>query len=91
MEARAAVFEYIEVFYNRQRLPSYNPQLNVIERFRKLLRRRATHDRLFADLEELKGSLRASLGYYQTARRKIRGLISGCYAPPEEPTKSTGT
>ena len=74
-----------------KRLPSYSPQLNVIERFWKLLRRRATHDRLFANLEKLKGSLRASLSYYQTVKRKIRSLIVGCYAPPEEPTKSTGT
>ena len=29
------------------RLPSYSPQLNVIERFWKKLRRRATHNRLF--------------------------------------------
>ena len=28
------------------RLPSYSPQLNVIERFWRLLRRRATHNRL---------------------------------------------
>ena len=74
-----------------KRLPSYSPQLNVIERFWKLLRRRATHNRLFANLEKLKGSLRASLSYYQTVKRKIRSLIAGCYAPPEEPTKSTGT
>ena len=30
-----------------KRLPSYSPQLNVIERFWKVLRRRATHNRLF--------------------------------------------
>ena len=33
-----------------KRLPSYSPQLNVIERFWKLLRRRATHNRLFDTL-----------------------------------------
>ena len=66
-----------------KRLPSYSPQLNVIERFWKLLRRRATHNRLFAGLAELKRSLRASLCYYQTVRGKIRGLIAGCYAPPQ--------
>ena len=74
-----------------KRLPSYGPQLNVIERFWELLRRRATHNRLFAGLAELKRSLRASLCYYQTLRGKIRGLIAGCYAPPQEQTRSTGT
>jgi transposase len=33
-----------------QRLPSYSPQLNPIERFWKKLRRRATHNRLFDSL-----------------------------------------
>ena len=50
------------------RLPSYSPQLNVIERFWKVLRQRATHNRLFESLAELKRSLRASLCYYQTMR-----------------------
>ena len=36
-----------------KRLPSYSPQLNVIERFWKLLRRRATHNRLFDTLADL--------------------------------------
>src|SRR4051812_9991105 len=57
------------------RLPSYSPQLNVIERFWKLLRRRATHNRLFDGLAELKRSLRASLCYYQTMRGRVRSLI----------------
>ena len=56
------------------RLPSYSPQLNVIERFWKLLRRRATHNRLFDDLADLKRSIRASLCYFQTVRGRIRGL-----------------
>ena len=74
-----------------KRLPSYSPQLNVIERFWKLLRRRATHNRLFAALAELKGSLRASLSYYQTVKKKVGRMIAGCYATPREPTKSAGT
>jgi transposase len=41
-----------------KRLPSYSPQLNVIERFWRLLRRRATHNRLFDRLAELKRSIR---------------------------------
>ncbi|MBN9523074.1 transposase [bacterium] len=55
-----------------QRLPSYSPQLNPIERFWKKLRRRATHNRLFDTLADLKTSLRASLSYFQTARHKVK-------------------
>jgi len=72
------------------RLPSYSPQLNFIERFWKLLRRRATHNRYFDALADLKRSLRASLSYYQTVRGRIRSLIAGCYGPPPERTESTG-
>ena len=32
------------------RLPSYSPQLNVMERFWRVLRRRTTHNRLFASM-----------------------------------------
>ena len=73
-----------------KRLPSYSPQLNVIERFWKLLRRRATHNRLFETVADLKRSLRASLCYCQTVRGRIRSLVAGCYAPPVKPTASTG-
>lgn len=58
-----------------KRLPSYSPQLNPIERFWKKLRRRATHNRLFDTLADLKHSLRASLSYYQTMRQKILSLL----------------
>jgi transposase len=60
-----------------KRLPSYSPQLNPIERFWKKLRRRATHNRLFETLAELKSSLRASLCYFQTMRQKVRSIIEG--------------
>ena len=36
-------FPHLELY----RLPSYSPQLQVIERFWRVLRRRATHNRLF--------------------------------------------
>lgn len=75
------------VFY---RLPSYSPQLNVIERFWKLLRRRATHNRLFGSLADLKRSLRASLCYYQTMRGRVRSLIDGCYTRHENQTDLSG-
>jgi DDE superfamily endonuclease len=59
-----------------KRLPSYSPRLNPIERFWKLLRRRATHNRLFDTLADLKRSLRNSLSYFQTMSGRIRSLIS---------------
>jgi transposase len=60
-----------------KRLPSYSPQLNPIERFWKTLRRRATHNRLFDTLADLKASLRASLSYFQTVRQKVKSIIEG--------------
>jgi transposase len=74
-----------------KRLPSYSPQLNVIERFWRLLRRRATHHRLFDTLADLKRSIRASLCYFQTVRQRIRTLIAKCYPCPVNQTRSTGT
>jgi hypothetical protein len=58
-----------------KRLPSYSPQLNPIERFWKALRRRATHNRLFDTLADLKRSLRASLSYFQTMRARVKTLL----------------
>jgi transposase len=73
------------------RLPSYSPQLNVIERFWKLLRRRATHNRLFEALADLKRALRANISYFQTVRERIQSLIEDCYPmPTEKQTASTG-
>ncbi len=74
-----------------KRLPSYSPQLNVIERLWKLLRRRATHNRLFDTLADLKRSIRASLCYFQTVRRRIRSLIANCYPRPTNQKTSAGT
>jgi DDE superfamily endonuclease len=58
-----------------QRLPSYSPQLNPIERLWKALRRRATHNRLLDTLADLKKSLRASLCYFQTMRGRVQTLL----------------
>ena len=58
-----------------KRLPSYSPQLNPIERFWKKLRRRATHNRLFDTLADLKQSIRSSLCYFQTMRHKVKSLL----------------
>jgi transposase len=60
-----------------KRLPSYSPQLNPIERLWKKLRRRATHNRLFDALADLKASLRASLCYFQTVRQKVKSILEG--------------
>ncbi len=57
------------------RLPSYSPQLQVIERFWKVLRRRATHNRLFLTLARLKQALRNSLCYYQTLKHRVLSFI----------------
>lgn len=57
------------------RLPSYSPQLNPVERFWKLLRRRATHNRLFDTLADLRKSIRNSLCYFQTVRDRVRTMI----------------
>jgi hypothetical protein len=59
------------------RLPAYSPKLNPIERFWKVLRRRATHNRLFDSLAELKESVRNSLRYFQTMRGRVKQLING--------------
>jgi transposase len=55
--------------------PSYSPQLQLIERFWKVLRRRATHNRLFRALTQLKRALRNSLCYYQTLKHRVLSLI----------------
>jgi transposase len=57
------------------RWPSYSPHLQLIERFWKVLRRRATHNRLFRALGQLKQTLRNSLCYYQTLRHRVLSLI----------------
>lgn len=70
-----------------KRLPGYSPQLNPIERFWKLLRRRATHNRLFDTLADLKLSIRNSLCYFQTVRQRVKTMLN---RPPKKRTQSTG-
>lgn len=60
-----------------KRLPRYRPQFNPIEQFCKVLRRRATHNRLFDAIAEMKKSVGASLSYFQTVRHRILTLIKG--------------
>ena len=73
-----------------KRLPSYSPQHNIIEHFWKLLRRRATHNRFFENLSELKRSIRVSLSYFQTVKKRTRKLVAKCYLPPGNRTASAG-
>lgn len=73
------------------RLPSYSPCLNVIERFWRKLRRRATHNRLFDTLADLKRSVRNSLSYFQTVRTRIQTMVAGCYSTKKNATASPGT
>ena len=56
-------------------LPSSSPQLQVIERFWKVLRRRATHNRLFPTMAQLKQTLRNNLCYYQTLKHRVLSVI----------------
>jgi hypothetical protein len=59
-----------------KRLPAYSPSLNPIERFWRVLRRRATHNRLFDTLADLKRSVRNSLCYFQTVRSRVATLVA---------------
>ena len=53
------------------RLPSYSPQLNAMERFWRIMRRQAMHNRLFTIRSELRQTLCYNLCYYQSMRHKV--------------------
>jgi hypothetical protein len=69
--AALKVVPHVEVY----RLPSYSPQLQLIERLWKVLQRRATHNRLFPTTRQLRQALRSSLCYYQTLKHRVLSLI----------------
>ena len=71
-----------------KRRPSYRPQLNPIERFWRVRRRRATHNRLFETLADLRRSVRSSLSYFQTMRERVRSLLN---RQPRKRTASAGS
>jgi transposase len=73
------------------RLPSYSPHLNPIERFWRRLRRRATHNRLFDTLGDLRRSVRNSLCYFQTVRGRVQGLVAKSYNRTENRKASAGS
>jgi hypothetical protein len=66
-----ATYPHLQLY----RLPSYSPQLNVIERFWRVLRRRATHNRLFTSMTALRTTLRNNISYFQTMRQRVLSLI----------------
>jgi hypothetical protein len=75
---RGALMAHVLATYPQlrlQRWPSDSPQLQVIERFWRVLRRRATHNRLFASMAGLRTTLRNTLCYYQSMRQKVLSLI----------------
>jgi transposase len=56
-------------------LPSASPKLQVIERFWKVRRRRATHYRLLPTMAQRKRTLRNNLCYYQTLKQRVLSVI----------------
>lgn len=73
----AAITEVLEAYphLHLYRLPSYSPHLNVVERLWRVLRRRATHNRLFLSMAALRTALRASFCYFHTMRHKVLSLL----------------
>jgi transposase len=65
-------------------LPSYSPQLNGIERFWRVLRRRAPHNRLFASMAAWRTTLRNNLSYFQTMKQKVLSLIESARKAKKE-------
>jgi transposase len=84
-----ALAEYPHLEFKR--LPSYSPHLNVIERLWRVLRRRATHNRLLNQLADLKRSIRNSLCYFQAVRGRVRSLISRRSTRPANRKASAGS
>ena len=58
-----------------KRLLNRSPQLSLIERFWKLLRRRATPNRLFDTLADLRQSIRSSLSSFQTMQVQVKTML----------------
>jgi transposase-like protein len=71
----------------RERSPSDSPQVNPVERFGRVLRRRATPNRLFDSLADLRRSLRSGLSYFRTMRGRVRPLVN---RQPRKRTPSAG-
>jgi transposase len=56
-------------------LPSYSPNLNIVERVWKLTKKLATHNRFFASLQESKEAIRRRFNRFQGNPASLRGLV----------------
>jgi hypothetical protein len=65
------------------RLPSYNPQLNSIERLWKPLRRDVSHNRLFDSMDDLTAALSRRLRRFKRSRCSVLAAIG--HAPTKSP------
>jgi hypothetical protein len=61
-------------------LPPYSPKLNVIERVWKWLRQRATHNRLFDTVDQMRTAVTAALDHLKDNAGCVLSLMGNCYA-----------
>lgn len=66
------------------RLPPYSPKLNVIERLWKWLRYRATHNRMFDSLKQLKTGVADAVRHLQRVPDRVLKLIGSWPQPVAE-------
>ena len=59
-------------------LPPYSPDYNPIEYLWRETKRKATHNKYFAEFEELKEAVDKALALFQQVLEEILGLF-GCY------------
>jgi transposase len=57
------------------RLPSYSPELNLIERVWRWMRRRATHNRLFDTIAQLNSAVRCAVERLQRVASRVLKLL----------------
>lgn len=57
------------------RLPSYSPELNLIERVWRWMRKRATHNRLFDTIAELRSAVRNAVERLQRIGTRVIKLL----------------
>jgi transposase len=57
-------------------LPPYSPDLNPIERVWKLVRRLATHNRYFSDLQEITAAVERTLSQWRFGSDILRRLCA---------------
>ena len=74
-ESEASLCEVHATFFWNIPFWGFGHKTPIIERFWRVLRRRATHNRLFASMAVLRTTLRNNLSYFQTMRQKVLSLI----------------